>query len=76
MPGAEGAFVRAFKAEMETAAHDALVELYTWVNNPSLGVSPELRQRGEDWAAEIEAAGLTWEVLRATSDGAEQREDA
>lgn len=66
----EGAFVRAFKAEMETAAHEALVELYTWVNNPSFGVSPELRQRGEEWAAEIEAAGLTWDVLEATAHDA------
>lgn len=64
----EGAFARAFRAEMNAAAHDALVNLYTSSNRQGYGSDPELQQRGEEWARQIEAAGTTWAVLEATAE--------
>lgn len=64
----ESAFVRVFKAEMDAAQHSALVELYAWANSTHYGYDPDLQERAEEWAREIEDAGLAREVLAATAE--------
>lgn len=61
------AFVKAFRREMDSAAHGALVETYMWANSMGYEHDPTLRDRAERWAADIEAAGKTMDVLMALS---------
>lgn len=64
----EGAFIRAFREEMATAQHEALVETYMWANGMGYGSQAGLRERGEAWAKQIEDAGKAQEALRVIAE--------
>lgn len=68
----EGAFVQAFKAEMEAATHETLVETYCWANRMGYGDDLGLRERGEAWAKRIEDAGAAQDVLLALARAREE----
>lgn len=59
-------FVKALQEECAASCHESLVDGYIWANSTTYGSpSPELRQRGEEWAKSVEERDLTYPVLAA-----------